>query len=395
MNDWKEFKLGELAEITSSKRIYYSDYVLEGIPFFRSKEIIDKSLGEFGDEPLYISREKFFELKEKFGAPQDGDLLISAVGERSGIPYVVRNQGNFYFKDGNLIWLRNIKPHFDIIFFYYWIKSNIGQMTLESIMIGSAQKALTIIGLKNLKILLPPLPEQRAIATVLSGLDEKIDLLHRQNKTLEAMAETFFRQWFVEEADEGWEEVELGDVIETTSGGTPSRSNMKFYENGTIHWVKSKELNGSFIIDTEEKITEDALQKSSAKILPQNSILIAMYGATVGEYGIISREMSCNQAICALKPNENYPYTFLFLFVKSNKDELINMAVGSAQQNISQLLIKKLPVPNCIDRIKEFHLLVSPYFEKIKINITQILVLEKLRDMLLPKLMSGEVKITV
>ncbi|NOS97387.1 MAG: hypothetical protein HOP25_02815 [Methylotenera sp.] len=224
-------------------------------------------------------------------------------------------------------------------------------------------------------------------------MDDKIDLLHRQNTTLERMAETLFRQWFVEEAQEDWEDAQLGDVVETTSGGTPSRSNMDFYVNGTINWVKSKELSGSFILDTEEKITLEALKKSSAKLLPKNSILVAMYGATVGEYAIISKEMTCNQAVCALKPNENYPYTFLFLYVKSYQDELINMAVGSAQQNISQLLIKQLPIPTCYEKIFEFHQKTEPFFEKIKNNISQIQTLEKLRDNLLPKLMSGEVRV--
>jgi type I restriction enzyme S subunit len=258
---------------------------------------------------------------------------------------------------------------------------------------GSTFPNVTRSQIEGVEIKLPSLPEQKSIASILSSLDDKIDLLHRQNATLEKMAETLFRQWFVEEAKEDWEEIELGSVVETTSGGTPSRTNMEFYENGTISWVKSKELNGSFILDTEEKITEEALKKSSAKILPAHSVLIAMYGATVGEYAIISKEMTCNQAICALKPNKDYPYSYLFLFIKSNKEELINMAVGSAQQNISQLLIKQLPVLNCTDLIKEFNLVVEPYFEKIKTNQTQIRTLTALRDTLLPKLMSGEVKV--
>jgi type I restriction enzyme, S subunit len=241
---------------------------------------------------------------------------------------------------------------------------------------------------------IPPLPEQKAIAAILSSLDDKIDLLHRQNKTLESIAETLFRQWFVEDVGEG-EEVELGDVVETTSGGTPSRTKMEYYENGVVNWVKSKELSGSFILDTEEMITEEALKRSSAKLLPSNSILIAMYGATVGEYAIISKEMTCNQAVCALKPNSKYPYTFLFLFVKYNKNELISMAVGSAQQNISQLLVKKLLIPNCHEKIDRFHCIVDPFFKKIKSNITKMKTLEKLRDTLLPKLMSGEVRVEI
>ena len=118
-----------------------------------------------------------------------------------------------------------------------------------------------------------------------------------------------------------------------------------------------------------------------------------MYGATVGEYALITKTMTCNQAVCALKENEAYPYTFIFMYVKNQKDELINQAVGSAQQNISQILIKKLPVPTCTARINEYHQLVIPWFKKMQLNVEQIQILEKLRDTLLPKLMSGEVRV--
>jgi len=274
-------------------------------------------------------------------------------------------------------------------FFYHYFHKE----TLRYLDSGSAQSQITIKDLEVESFLFPPLLEQRAIASVLSSLDDKIDLLHRQNKTLEAMAETLFRQWFVEEAEEDWGKTILGNVVETTSGGTPSRKKMEYYENGIYHWIKSKELTGSFVMETEEKITDKALRNSSAKLLPKNSILIAMYGATVGEYSIISKEMTCNQAICALKPNEQYPYTFLFLLIKNMKEELINMAVGSAQQNISQLLIKQIPIPPPDDKILEFHVKTEQIFEKIKKNIKQIQTLKKLRDTLLPKLMSGEVMV--
>src|SRR5690606_3130518 len=183
------------------------------------------------------------------------------------------------------------------------------------------------------------------------------------------------------------------DLIKTTSGGTPSRSKMEYYSNGTIYWVKSKELAGTFIFETEEMITEDALRNSSAKLLPENSILIAMYGATVGEFGILANEATCNQAICALIPNENYPYTYLFMLTKFNKENLLNLAVGSAQQNISQLLIKEIDVSTNTGLIKEFHTKTDSLFQKIKSNTKQIRILTQLRDALLPKLMSGEIRI--
>lgn len=242
-------------------------------------------------------------------------------------------------------------------------------------------------------VLLPSLKEQKTMTSMLSSLDDKIDLLHRQNKTLESMAETLFRQWFIEEAQDEWIYEELGSVIDTSSGGTPSRKEMSFYQNGIYNWVKSKELNGSLLTKTEEMITDEAIKKSSAKLLPAYSTLIAMYGATVGEYALTTKEMACNQAVCALKYNKKYPYTFIFMYIKTKKNELINQAIGSAQQNISQIIIKKMLIPTCHDLIAEYHTQVEAYFDSIKLNIEKIQTLENLRDILLPKLMSGEVRV--
>jgi type I restriction enzyme S subunit len=211
MSRWKECKLGDVAEITSSKRIYYSEYVANGVPFFRSKEIIERFNRQNTSTELFIRRERFEEIRLKFGAPQEGDMLLTSVGTL-GIPYLVQKEDEFYFKDGNLTWFRNIDPKvIDKYYLYFYITSDVGQQKLYEASIGSTQPALTIIGLKNIDIFLPPLPEQRAIAGVLSSLDDKIDLLHRQNKTLEDMAETLFRQWFVEEETN---RVKLGDIIE-------------------------------------------------------------------------------------------------------------------------------------------------------------------------------------
>ena len=179
----------------------------------------------------------------------------------------------------------------------------------------------------------------------------------------------------------------------TTSGGTPSRKNEKYYQNGTIDWVKSKELNRSFLLKTEEKITVEAVENSSAKFLPANSVLIAMYGATVGEYAIITKEMTCNQAVCALKPNDNYPYTYLYLWAKFMQDEFLNLACGAAQQNISQVLIKQQQVCSDVDAVKQFHSIVEAFFEKLKQNEMQLSSLEEMKHVILPKLMNNELNI--
>ncbi|WP_295009979.1 restriction endonuclease subunit S [Sulfurimonas sp.] len=387
MSEWKEYKISEIAYVIGggTPKTEIEEYWNGNIPWLAPRDLT-------GYSNVYISHGDRFitEMGLKNSSTKlmpKGSVLLTS---RAPIGYVAIAQNEICTNQG----FKSLVPKNGICiseFLYYWIKNSVDYLQ----QLGSGTTFAEISGsvVKDIDILLPQLEEQKAIAEVLSSLDDKIDLLHRQNKTLEELAQTLFRQWFIEEAKDEWEEVALGEVVETTSGGTPSRSKMEFYEDGTIEWIKSKELSGGFILSTEEKITAQALKNSSAKLLPKHSVLIAMYGATVGEYAIISKEMTCNQAICALKPNEKYPYTFLFMFVKNYKEEIINMAVGSAQQNISQQLIKTLPIPTCFELIDNFHKQTDSLFEKILSNIKQIQTLENMRDTLLPKLMSGEVRV--
>lgn len=270
-------------------------------------------------------------------------------------------------------------------YLYYLLKN----LPLASFGGGSAVPTLNRNHIHPIEISLPPLAEQKRIADILSAIDDKIELNRRINANLEQQAQALYKSWFV---DNNTNKIRLEEVVKTTSGGTPSRGHTEYY-GGNYGWIKSKELNGSFISKTEESITDLAILKSSAKILPEMSVLIAMYGATVGQYAIISKPMTCNQAICALLPNENYPYTYLFMVAKNKKEELINNAVGSAQQNISQVIIKDLLISNDIAKIKEFHNKVAPIFGIIRKNTEENINLSTLRDTLLPKLMSGEIKV--
>lgn len=186
----------------------------------------------------------------------------------------------------------------------------------------------------------------------------------------------------------------LGDVVATTSGGTPSRKHDEYYSDSSICWVKSKELLGNYIHETKEHINDLAIKKSSAKLLPEHSVLIAMYGATVGAYGVISKPMTCNQAVCALLCNENYPYTYLFQIAYESQQKFINLAVGSAQQNISQVLIKQLNLHSDLDIIQKFHGLALPMHKEIESLQAENMRLSALRDNLLPKLMSGDLDVS-
>lgn len=169
---YKYVELNQLAEITSSKRIFQEEYVEEGIPFYRTKEIVELNKNIPLSLELYISKQKYLAIKEKFGVPKKGDILISAVGTL-GVPWLVNDDREFYFKDGNLIWIKNIKNAYPL-----YIKHilEIGlKDQLVTLSIGAAYKALTIIGLKNLKIPLPPLSVQEEIVAEIEGYQKIID----------------------------------------------------------------------------------------------------------------------------------------------------------------------------------------------------------------------------
>ncbi|MGD9200910.1 MAG: restriction endonuclease subunit S [Chitinispirillia bacterium] len=388
LSGWKRYILSNLVEVCSSKRIFYSDYVTNGIPFYRSKEIIEKEEGKGITNPLFISKKRFAQIKIEHGAPIKGDILISSVGHRSGIPHIVNEKYDFYFKDGNIIWFRNFCKKLNYKFLYYWLKSATGQNLLESIMIGSAQKALTISGIKTLEIFLPPLPEQKAIASVLSSLDDKIDLLHRQNKTLEAMAETLFRQWFVEEAKEDWEDGVLPDEFTFTMGQSPPGSSFNENKIGVPMFQGNADFRFRF--------PKNRVYTTEPKRFANKFDTLISVRAPVGEQNMAFEKCCIGRGVATFhcKHNINF-YTYTYYKLRSlmrefkifNDEGNVFGSIGKA--NFQQIGIT-LP-PSSI--ISEYEALAKPINDKIISNSSQIVSLEKLRDTLLPKLMSGEVKI--
>lgn len=172
--DWDEVELNSICNVTSSKRIMMHEYVDLGIPFYRSKEIIEKMRGISHDKILYISESRFREISRKFGAPQNGDILITAVGSL-GVPYLIEDDERFYFKDGNLLWLRDFSEEIDKRFLIYYFESFGFKKVIEVITAGSSQKALTIEKLEKLRIPLPNSSEQKMITQILSEVDAKIE----------------------------------------------------------------------------------------------------------------------------------------------------------------------------------------------------------------------------
>ena len=203
-------RLGDIATVSSSKRIFARQYVPSGIPFYRQKEIIEKKNKVEISDPLFISKETFEDIKGRYGAPQKGDLLITAVGVTLGIPYVVGDEV-FYFKDGNLIWLKDFVDGINSTYLYYWITSDIGQKSMWSRTIGSAQPALTIDTLKQFEIPVPEYETQCRIADILSAYDALIDNNQNQMKLLEEAAQRLYKEWFVDLHFPGYEDTPIVD----------------------------------------------------------------------------------------------------------------------------------------------------------------------------------------
>jgi type I restriction enzyme S subunit len=169
----------------------------------------------------------------------------------------------------------------------------------------------------------------------------------------------------------GWMKVKLGEITKVETGGTPPRRNPKYFQGGKIPWLKTQELNDGYIYSSEEKITEEGLINSNAKLFPINTVLIAMYGATVGKLGYLKTECSTNQAFAALLPNPQvYDSKFLFYLLLKERDKLISVASGAAQQNLNLSIIKNFEIfiPENINEQKRIADILSAFDDKIELN---------------------------
>ena len=263
----------------------------------------------------------------------------------------------------------------------------------------------------------PEMNIQTHIADIWKYYDSKIELNRQINDNLEAMAKLLYDYWFVQfdfpneegrpykssggamvwndklkrEIPKGWTSAKIKDAAHTYSGGTPTSTNSKYYDGGNIPWINSGELNNPIITSTTNYITEEGLNNSSAKLYPQDTVLVALYGATAGKVSLLSFEACSNQAVCGVIPQNKIMTTYIRYYLSSLYEHFITLSSGSARDNISQDTIKNtiLPIPQ--EKIlKEYSDSVVPIISKIIANQKEIENLTKQRDELLPLLMNGQ-----
>lgn len=316
-----------------------------------------------------------------------GDIIISARGTVGAMAMLGKdmafNQSCYGIQPTKLV---------DRDYLYYLLFSSIQELKHNSH--GGVFDTITRDTFDTIEILLPSLKEQKRIASILSSLDDKIDLLHQENKTLEAMAETLFRKWFIEDAKEEWKEGTLDDILSVKGGTTPSTKEAKFWD-GDIAWTSPKDittLNGIYLFDTERKITQEGLKQISSGLLPAGTLLMSSR-APVGVLAYAEVPLAINQGYIAIIDDKGYVKEFIYLWLKVNMDMVHSYANGSTFMEISKSAFKSLSLlipPKHV--VTEFCKSIKPIFEKIKINELQIRTINKTRDRILPKLMSNEIK---
>jgi type I restriction enzyme S subunit len=381
MNNWKQSNIGEVAEIKYGK---------------------DHKILNDGKYPLYGSGgimryvESFIYDKPSVLIPRKGSIE------------------NLFFTDkpfwsvDTLFWTKIDINKIDPRFFFYLLSC----IKLSRFDEGSAIPSLTAKTLNEIVISYPEsLKEQVEIRKVLEKIDFKIELLRQQNQTLEEMAQTLFKEWFVDfrfpgvgktvdsemgVIPEGWKVKGFLDLFTLLSGGTPKTS-MEEYWNGKIRWISAKDVTPNhrkFILETEKSITQLGLEKSATKLLPEYTVVISARG-TVGNYSILAEPMCISQSNYGVRAKDSKLNFYTYLVVGNQIETLKSQAYGSVFDTITTSTFKGLQIispPK--DILYLFEEVINPLFKKILNNSIQIQTLTQLRDRLLPKLMSGEVRVS-
>lgn len=377
MNDWKEYRLGEVVNILDSKRIPLSTAQRKEMKgqyrYFGAQSVID-----------YVNDYIF-----------DGDYLILAEdGEnlksrKQPIAQIV--SGKFWLNNHAHIMQVNEKADLRVL------AALLNMIDVSGYITGSAQPKLNQENMSRIKITLPPLSEQKKIAGILSSFDEKIETNRKINARLEELAQALFKSWFIDfepfggKMPEDWKVLSFDDAIEVIAGGTP-KTEVKEYWNGDIPWISVKDFVNEkhFVMNTERYISRKGLDNSSTHLLNPGDTIISARG-TVGAIAQIQEPMAFNQSCFGLRCKINNGAHWLFYLIHNKVTELKQKSHGSVFDTINRKTLSDLQIVVPTSEIlSKFHFIISPIVEKSLFSSKESSRLAKLRDALLPKLMSGE-----
>lgn len=387
-------------------------FVSEGVPVIRGNNLTDNLTPFVPHGFAFVSEEK----AKSFKAQQvkGGDLVFTCWGTLGQVGLIPYN-GPYpaYIISNKQLKLR---PNLDICdprFLYYYFASPQMVQHIRSVAIGAAVPGINLGILKSLQVVLPPLQIQRKIAAILSAYDNLIENNTRRINILEEMARSLYREWFVnfrfpgheqvEMVDselgltpEGWQVKGIGEVIETLGGGTPSTKEPKYWQDGDLLWYTPSDLtstNTMFIVDSEKKITALGLQKSSARMFPPYSVMLTSR-ATIGVVAINTKAACTNQGFITCIPNKQLSAYQIYFWLAENKDKIISLASGATFKEINKTTFRKLPIVIADEDTRQrFFKTLNPIFKQIKNFQDKNVNLRYTRDLLLPKLFSGEIDV--
>ena len=395
MSEWKEYKLGDVVSISSGFS-YKGDLIGKGESF-----LLGMGCVSFKEKFLHSGARLYAgDCPDRYCA-EVGDIVLATRQQSDNLPIlgmpaiIPDTYANKKLIIGANLYKVTNNSDFDNKYIYWLLKSVDYVQYIRSCQSGTSVRMITKANIENYTFKAPDKVTRNKISNILWNIEYKIDLLNRENKTLETMAETLFRQWFIEEAKEEWEEGKLGDILSVKGGTTPSTKESSYWD-GDIAWTSPRDvttLNGIYLFKTEKTITEAGLKQISSGLLPKGTLLMSSR-APVGVLAFAEIPLTINQGYIAILDDKGYAKEFIYLWLKANMDLVHSYSNGSTFMEISKSAFKSLDITIPSQKeVFDFVTMIQPYFDKIKLNEEQIRLITKQRDILLPKLMSNEIAI--
>ncbi len=390
MGEWKEYKLGEIADVTPGFAFKSKDFGSKGELVVKIKDIIPPYIDLSNSDRVDLTNYDMDKLKKYLLS--EGDYVVAMTGATIGkVGKMKTHQKAFLNQRVAKI---KAKEGFCDDFVYYSISGSDFQTFIQNnIDSNSAQENISANSIARFPVMLPSLDIQRCIASILASLDDKIDLLHRENATLEQMAVTLYRQWFIVEAKEDWKEGKLGDIIDVKSGFAFKSSS--FVDFGLYRLITIKAVQDGFLtLENADYISEIPDNIKDYCFLKEGDILLSLTG-NVGRCCFVDRErLLLNQRVALLcaKDTKNWAFVYTLFRMQSMKIKLEEMAKGTAQPNLSPVELSNMQFEIPPTKLLEgFSETATPLLKKTLSNKKQIQTLIQTRDELLPRLMSNEI----